>query len=99
MDAEAEVAMAEFSEAAALLRDETLPKKERWALQRRCKEASFRRSALTFAMRAFPARTKRGLLAQIRELGGARCAILSICTGCVIVRRSWPRWGQPCVRG
>jgi hypothetical protein len=71
MDADAAVAMAEYSEAAALLRDETLPKKERRALQRRCKEAGFRHSALTFAMRVSPARTKRGLLAQIRELGEA----------------------------
>jgi hypothetical protein len=73
MDAEAAVAMADSSAAAALLRDETLtlPKKERRALQRRCKEASFRVNALHFAMRVGPARTKRGLLAQIRQLGEA----------------------------
>jgi hypothetical protein len=71
MDAEAAVAMAEFTEAAALLRDETLPKKERRALQRSCKEASYRHSAFTFAMRVCPAQSKRGLLAQTRELGYA----------------------------
>jgi len=71
MDAEAEVAMAEFKAAAALQRDETLPAKERRPLQRRCEEASFRWNALCYAMIVCPAQGKRRLLAQIRELGRA----------------------------
>jgi hypothetical protein len=68
MDWRAEVAMAEFKAAAALQRDPTLPKKERRVLRQRCKEASFRHSALTFAMCICPAQSKRGLLAQVRQL-------------------------------
>jgi hypothetical protein len=71
MDAEAEVAMAEFNAARAILLDETLSAKSRRGARRQCEEASFRHSALTFAMRVCPARTKRGLLAQIRALGEA----------------------------
>ena len=71
MDAEAEVAMAEFKAAAALQRDETPPAKERRPLQRRCEDACFRWNALCYAMIVCPAQSKRRLLAQIRELGRA----------------------------
>src|SRR5271169_6323150 len=81
MDAEAEVAMADFKAAQAVLYpvsasgsrpiSEKLPKKDRRRLKQRCAEASFRVDALAFAMSVCPAQSKRGLSAHIRALGNA----------------------------
>jgi hypothetical protein len=71
MDRQAELATADFDAAAAILRAETLPAKRRRALRRLCEEACHRWNVLRYALAYTPAASKRGLLAQIRELGEA----------------------------
>jgi len=69
MDAAADAAMADFRAAADKLHK--LPAGKRRPLQKQCEEASFRWNALRYAMTAYPAQSKRGLLAQVREVGKA----------------------------